>query len=86
MTENIHRQRANPRREKTTRRAFILWMAAYTVALVLVAMLHSFGGGPGGVTIDSNGVATQQARATGAPQSSLADRLLPETVSLRVDG
>ncbi|HWJ74498.1 MAG TPA: hypothetical protein VNX29_15165 [Kaistia sp.] len=85
MIENNHRQSANPRREKTTRRAFILWMAAYTVALVLVAMMHSFGGGPGGVTIDSNGIQTQQARAA-APQSSLVDRLLPEAVSLRVDG
>lgn len=86
MTENSHHQRAGLRREKVTRRAFILWIAAYAAALVVVAALHSFGGAPAGVTVDQNGIRMQQARATGGPQSSLADHILPEVATLKVDG
>ncbi len=84
MTASNFHHRANPRREKTTRRAFILWIAAYVVALVAVATLHGAGGAPTGIAAVPDSATTQQARVTGEPQSSLADRLLP--VALNVDG
>ncbi len=83
--DNIH-HRPNPRREKAARRAFILWMAAYAVALVALVTLYGLGGEPAGLAGQAAAPTTQQARVTGEPQSSLADPMLPVAVTLKVDG
>ena len=86
MTANELHHRPNSRREKVARRAFILWMAAYAVALVAIATLYGLGGDAAGIAGRTATPTTQQARVTTQPQSSLADRILPVTVGLRVDG
>ena len=63
--------RGGPKREAATRRAFIVWMAAYA-AVILAIAVHTLAGMPLGTTIDADGVKTQQAKAAGEPQSSLA--------------
>lgn len=86
MTANHIFRRSHPRREKATRRAFFVWMAAYAVALVIVAMAHTLGGAPVGTTLDASDVQTQQAKVAGQPQSSIAGRELPQVVSFDIDG
>lgn len=71
----------DPRRETRTRRAFILWMAAYTAALVLVAIVSLSGG-----VNQNSGEPTQQARIIVAPQSALDARPATVLVDLGEDG
>lgn len=78
MTANDPLQRTGIRREKATRRAFFIWMAAYAAVIVAIAAAHMLGG-ISGTTIDVNGIRTQQAKVVGEPQSSLAGRILPTT-------
>ena len=85
-TDRARLKRVNPKRETATRRAFVLWMAGYAIALALLGSLYAFGGGAG-ITIDANGLRIQQARVIDAPQSSLADRMiLPQVASRDIDG
>ncbi|MCX5481281.1 hypothetical protein OSH08_19930 [Kaistia geumhonensis] len=71
----------DPRRETRTRRAFMLWMAAYTAALVLVAIVSLTGG-----VSQNHGEPTQQARVMMAPQSALDPRPATVLVDLGDDG
>lgn len=71
----------DPRRETRTRRAFMLWMAAYTAALVLVAIVSLTGG-----VSQNRGEPTQQARIMMAPQSALDARPAAVLVDLGEDG
>ena len=71
----------DPRRETRTRRAFIVWMAAYTAALVLVAIVSLAGGAS-----QNSGEPTQQARIIMAPQSALDTRPGIVPVELGEDG
>ncbi|MCX5495132.1 hypothetical protein OSH11_10480 [Kaistia dalseonensis] len=78
--------RASPRRETAARRLFYVWMAAYAAVIVAIAVVHTFGGIAGGTVIDADGIRTQQAKMTGEPQSSLADRMLPRITLVDVNG
>ncbi len=84
MNDTFHR--ASPRRETAARRLFFVWMAAYAAVIVAIAAVHSFGGVAGTSVIDADGIRTQQAKMTGEPQSSIADRVLPAIVLVDVNG
>ncbi|PPE80943.1 hypothetical protein C3941_06505 [Kaistia algarum] len=78
--------RMHAKRETATRRAFYIWMAAYAAVIVTIALVHSITGIAPGITIDANGVRTQQAKIVGEPQSSIAGRILPQAVRADVEG
>jgi cytochrome bd-type quinol oxidase subunit 2 len=86
MTTNDPLTRNHAKRENATRRAFLIWMAAYAAVVVAIAFAHTLGGLTSGTTIDANGIRTQQAKVIGAPQSSLAGRILPANASYDRDG
>ncbi|MBN9431194.1 MAG: hypothetical protein J0I45_02045 [Bosea sp.] len=71
----------DPRHETRIRRAFMLWMAAYTAALVLVAIVSLTGG-----ISQNRGEPTQQARIMMAPQSALDARPAALLVDIGKDG
>lgn len=85
MTEHSHEIRHTERHETRTRRAFYIWMAAYAAVLVAIALAH-VSGGIGGSPIDPHDIRTQQARASGEPQSSLASPLAIQPAALDVEG
>ena len=85
MTNSIF-NRANPRREVATRRAFFVWMAAYVVVIVTIAIAHSMSGVATGTAINADGVRTQQAKMSGEPQSLMVERPSPQTASLDIEG
>ena len=86
MTESNFHNRPSPRREKAARRAFILWLAAYAIALVAVVALHGIGSAPTGIAAEPTVSSTRQARIIGEPQSLLADEPAPTVVTMKVDG
>jgi hypothetical protein len=75
-TEHHQKKPATAKRETVARRAFVLWMAGYAVALALLGSLYVFGGGNAVDPIATGSIHVQQARTIGEPQSSLVERLL----------
>jgi hypothetical protein len=46
MSTDDRNRATTPRREKATRGAFYIWMAAYAAALVAIATVHGLGPAP----------------------------------------